>query len=202
VDPLCAITKRPLLRRLMKYASVSVVATLLSLSILGLLVSLAGMPAVEANLIAIAVGTVPSFELNRRWVWSLGDRRVRIAQVVPFCALSFAGLLLSTLAVHFASKATTQDPSLIHTFAIELGNFGSYGVLWVVQFVLCDRVLFTRHDKSRQTAGSRRVNGHTERGKRLPATVPSLAHPHPMHAPPTLEGLRASPMSYRDVCST
>jgi hypothetical protein len=31
-----------------------------------------------------------------------------------------------------------------HTFAVEMANFGSYAVLWLAQFVLCDRLLFQR----------------------------------------------------------
>ena len=61
------------------------------------------MAAGWANVVATAVGTVPSFELNRRWVWGRRDERSLLTQVVPFCVLSFAGLGLSTLTVSLAA---------------------------------------------------------------------------------------------------
>lgn len=134
--------RRALARRLVKYASVSVVSTLTSVTVLGVLVGVLSFPAMWANVVATAAGTVPSFELNRRWVWSQGGRRPTLGQLVPFCSLSLLGLVLSTLAVRLVSAATATDGRLEHTVAVELANVGVYGTLWLVQFVLCDRVLF------------------------------------------------------------
>jgi putative flippase GtrA len=129
-------------RRFVRYASVSAISTVTTLLVLGVLVGLAGFPAIWSNLVATALGTVPSFELNRRWVWSQGGPRSLGRQALPYCTLSFAGLVLSTLAVHFAADATASSTPLVHTAAVELANFGSYGLLWALQFLLCDRVLF------------------------------------------------------------
>ena len=137
-------TKRAALRRFVRYASVSVISTSTSLLILGLLVGVFDYSAIWSNLIATGIGTVPSFELNRRWVWSAAGPRSLIRQVLPFCALSFTGLVLSTISVHLAAEATATASRPIHTFAVEVANFGSYGLLWLAQFALCDRVLF-RH---------------------------------------------------------
>jgi len=132
----------PQLWRLAKYASVSAISTATSLTVLGVLVGVFSVTSVLSNFVAIAVGTVPSFELNRRWVWSRGARVSIARQVVPFCALSLAGLLISSVAVHLAGHATSSSSRLLHTGAVEMANFGSYGVLWVLQFLLCDKVLF------------------------------------------------------------
>jgi putative flippase GtrA len=130
--------------KLLRYAGVSVVSTAVGLTVLGLLVGVADLPATWANVIATAVGTVPSFELNRRWVWGKAGTRSVVAEVVPFCALSFTGLALSTLAVHAA--ATWADAAgwtrLARTVAVELANVSAFGLLWLVQFVVLDRVLF------------------------------------------------------------
>lgn len=126
-------------RHFAKYALVSVVATMTSLTILGLLVGVCGWSSVWANVLATAIGTVPSFELNRRWVWSQGGQRPRLAQVVPFCTLSLAGLLVSTFAVHVAGDATLSSGRIIHTAAVEAANFGVYGALWFIQFFCATR---------------------------------------------------------------
>ena len=49
--------------------SVSVLTTLLSLVTLAVLIGWWGMTSWVANVLATAIGTVPSYVLNRRWVW-------------------------------------------------------------------------------------------------------------------------------------
>jgi putative flippase GtrA len=131
-----------LLSRVVRYGSVSAISTVISLVILGLLVGVVGFPATWANVIATGVGTVPSFELNRRWVWAQRAHRSIMRQALPYALLSFAGLVISTYAIHLASDATGGSTRALHTAAVEMANLGSYGALWMVQFVLCDRALF------------------------------------------------------------
>ena len=101
--------------KLLRYSAVSGISTATSLSILGILVGLFGVDAVVANVVATAVGTVPSFELNRRWVWCDRSQRSVLRQVTPFCTLSFAGLVISTLAVRAVSAAHHRlEPRLAH----------------------------------------------------------------------------------------
>jgi len=139
--------------QLLRYAGVSVIATLTSLTVLGVLVGALGVGAVVANLAATAIGTVPSYELNRRWVWRAETQRSIGREVVPFCALSFAGLLVSTLTVHIASSLSSRSGQLIHTGAVEFANVAAYGSLWVVQFLLLDRVLFGPRSDGKLSAG-------------------------------------------------
>ena len=115
-----------------------------------MLVGLAGFPAIWSNLVATALGTVPSFELNRRWVWSQCGPRSLGRQALPYCTLSFAGLVLSTLAVHFAADATVSSTRLVHTAAVELGNFGSYGLLWACSFCFATASCSGSADPGRQ----------------------------------------------------
>jgi putative flippase GtrA len=135
-------TRRATLRRLLRYSSVSVVSTVIGLSLLGLFVGVLRWPATWSNVIAVGIATVPSFELNRRWVWAQDGPRSILRQAVPYFLLSFAGLVMSTIAVHLASDATIHSSRLVHTAAVELANIAAYGSLWVIQFVLCDRILF------------------------------------------------------------
>jgi putative flippase GtrA len=127
-----------------RYGTVSLLATATSLTVLGVLVSSTAMPAGIANVIATAVGAVPSFELNRRWVWQRsGPRSVR-NEVVPFWLLSLAGLALSTFAVTLtaASASTAGLDGAARTAAIEAANLAAWGSLWVAQFLILDRFLF------------------------------------------------------------
>jgi putative flippase GtrA len=135
---------RRYLSKVIRYASVSVVATLTGLTVLGVAVGVVGMSAGWANVLATTAGMVPSFELNRRWVWGKGGRRSIRAEVIPFAGLSFAELGISTVAVHFAaawadSRGWSQGA---RTALVMAANLSVYGSLWVIQFVLLDRFLF------------------------------------------------------------
>ena len=134
------------MHQIARYSAVSCVSTVTSMVVLGVLVGTGSTSAAWANVIATAVGTIPSFELNRRWVWRAVDRRSMRRQVLPFVGLSFAGLALSTLAVAAASAWATAaglSPTM-QTVVVEVANVGSFGVLWIIQFVILDRILF-RH---------------------------------------------------------
>jgi len=126
----------------MRYAAASVVSTTTSLVTLGVLVGLVGVAATWSNVIATAVGTVPSFELNRRWVWRSDGRRSLVRQVLPFCALSFTGLVVSTLAVGVVADHTPAWGHTARTVAVLGANVVAYGTLWVVQYQLLNRYLF------------------------------------------------------------
>jgi putative flippase GtrA len=132
------------LRRLVRYGAVSAVSSVLSLTVLGVLVATRTLPAGWANLVATAVGTFPSFELNRRWVWGRSGRRSILTEIGPFCAMTFAGLALSTIAVSFAAAFAVSSgfSGTMRTLVIEAANVAAWGTLWLAQFVVLDRVLF------------------------------------------------------------
>ena len=140
--------RRGLMAMLARYASVSVIATLTSLTVLGVLVGADLAPAGWANVIATCVGIVPSFELNRRWVWSKSGRRSLTRELVPFVALSLIGLVASTAAVQAAARAADHAglSAMGRTTAVELANVAAFGSLWVVQFLVLDRLLFRVRD--------------------------------------------------------
>jgi putative flippase GtrA len=131
----------------LRYGAVSLIATATSVTVLGVLVSTTTIPAGVANVVATAVGTFPSFELNRRWVWRRSGRRSVRAELVPFWILSFTGLALSTLSVTaaaaWADAAGLQG--LARTAAVEVANLAAWGSLWVAQFLILDRFLFRPH---------------------------------------------------------
>jgi putative flippase GtrA len=141
------LLQHPMVRRILRYCSVSVVSTVIGLTVLGVLVGGFGWSAVWANVMATVIGLPPSFELSRRWVWAHDGRRSILRQAAPYAAVSFAGLIVSSIAVHLAANATVNSTRLVHTVAVELANIAAYGSLWIVQFVVCDRILFRSRAK-------------------------------------------------------
>jgi putative flippase GtrA len=148
---------RARLAKLLRYAAVSAISTATSLTVLGLLVGVVNAPAGWANVAATAIGTVPSFELNRRWVWLKRGARSIWSEVVPFASLALAGLGLSTLTVHLASTWAQESGwgPLARTSAVEAASVATFGSLWVFQYVLCDRVLFRSGEPNRSGARDR-----------------------------------------------
>jgi putative flippase GtrA len=132
------------LSRLWRYATVSLASSVISIIVLGLLVGVFAAPDVWANVTATLVSTVPAFELNRRWTWQKTGERSFMAEVLPFYAMSFAGLVLSSIMVHFVGHATIGWSRLTHTEADEGANLGSFFLLWLVQYCLLDRWCFVR----------------------------------------------------------
>jgi putative flippase GtrA len=119
------------------------VATTTSVILLCLLVGTDSLPAGLANVVATAAGMVPSFELNRRWVWGRTGRR-SVSEIVPFAILSLGALALSTLAVS-AAAAWADRAGLAggeRTLVAVGANLSTFGSLWVLQFFVLDRLLF------------------------------------------------------------
>ncbi|MEN3316598.1 MAG: hypothetical protein V7605_2832 [Acidimicrobiaceae bacterium] len=136
--------------RFLRYATVSAISTVVSLTVLGVLVFTGAMSPGWANIVATAIGTVPSFELNRRWVWTKRGRRSLAAEVGPFWVMSFAGLALSTAAVTVAARwagAAGLDNTM-RTLAVEIANVAGFGSLWIGQYLVLDRFLFGRRPRS------------------------------------------------------
>jgi putative flippase GtrA len=135
---------KALIRRLCRYAATSAISTGVTLSLLGALVLTKTLTAGWANAVATAVGTIPSFELNRRWVWAKRGPRSLAREILPFCTLSFGGLALSTLVVSLAARWSAEAGVGRGGIALvaQGANIATFGALWVVQYVILDRALF------------------------------------------------------------
>lgn len=128
--------------KLFKYASVSLISTVVSQVVLLILFGKLGVPAVAANIVANIVATVPSYVLNRRWVWGKGGKSHLWREVVPFWVLSFIGLAFSSLAVWLASEFAHHH-HLSHpttTLLVNGANLLSFAILWIVKFVIYNKL--------------------------------------------------------------
>jgi putative flippase GtrA len=150
-SPIMAIVRERIVARagrhlaqVLRYSAVSAISTSVSLSILGVLVATRSVTAGWANVIATAVATVPSFELNRRWVWAKKGPRSLHKEAVPYFALTFFGLGLSTLLVSLATGAASAHHAgnATRTAVALCANLVGFGSVWVAQYVILDKVLF------------------------------------------------------------
>lgn len=124
------------LPKLLRYAAVSVVTVPMGLALLWLLLEIAEMQPVVANIAAVSLATIPNYVLNRYWVWNKRGANSMRREVVPFWAMAFLGALLSSIFVAAADLFT--DVSLIFLAA----NFLAFGVVWVFKFFVIEKYLF------------------------------------------------------------
>jgi putative flippase GtrA len=92
------------------------------------------MDPVEANVVAVGISAVPAYYMNRAWVWGKRGKSHWKKEVLPFWVFTGAGLVLSTIAIHFAQDHTDNR------FAILFVQLCAFGVLWVARFFVLDRL--------------------------------------------------------------
>jgi len=91
-------------QRLFRYTMVSVISVIVSLVALAVFAGPLGWPALWATVAACAIGTIPSYELNRKWGWGKSVRGQLGKEVMPFWILAFIGLAVATGEVAEASR--------------------------------------------------------------------------------------------------
>jgi putative flippase GtrA len=128
---------RPLVRKFWKYSMTSVVGVVMGQSFIFLFASVLDWPWGWANVVAVAISTVPTYYMSRAWVWQKRGKSSLYAEVVPFWVMTFLGLLLSTLAVVVLERRYPDNKILAN-----VGNVMGFGVLWLAKFFVLDRILF------------------------------------------------------------
>lgn len=137
------------LGKIIRYGTISVVSTAISLSLLFILYRWIGLSPTWSNILATCIATVPYYYLNRRWVFKKSGRSHLTKEVLPFWTIAFVSLVLSTLAVKFAGVEVESIGSKNVRGAILVGaNLATYGVLWIAKFVIFNRYLFKSPDDS------------------------------------------------------
>ena len=122
--------------RPVRYSMVSVVAVACSQTILITCRGILGWSPVVSNMTAVALSSIPSYVLNRAWVWGKRGSHHLWREVVPFWVMGFLGFALSTLFVHLA--ASWSDATVV----VSAANLSAFGVLWVGKYLVLDGFLF------------------------------------------------------------
>jgi cellulose synthase/poly-beta-1,6-N-acetylglucosamine synthase-like glycosyltransferase/putative flippase GtrA len=138
-------------RKVLRYSLVSVISIAVSQSVLMVAFGMLHWTARVANVVACAVATVPSYYLNRSWAWGRRGRSHLWREVVPFWAVAFLGLGLSTWAADLGSTLARQAAAshAITTAIVMASSLLAFGVLWVGKFALFNALLFAERPQPR-----------------------------------------------------
>lgn len=139
------LLQTPVFRKLIKYSMVSLVSIVVS-QITQLVAFFLTHNGVLSSVIAVAVGTVPSYELNRRWTWKKNGPSHLWREIVPFWVMSFIGLVVSTVCVYLVERwAEDRDLTQARTaLLLNLASLFAFGILWIGKFIIINRLLFHR----------------------------------------------------------
>ncbi|GAA1590629.1 MULTISPECIES: GtrA family protein [Kribbella] len=121
-----------------KYSASSVVATVVSQLAFALCYWF-GSPAIVATLVAWFAGAVPNYVLNRRYTWGRSGQKLPYTLIVIGSAVSAA--LVTSLTDHLVRGIESHAWK---TLLVTGSYFGTYAVLFIVKFVLFDRLVFAK----------------------------------------------------------
>lgn len=145
-----------------KYTAVSAISVAASQIILFVLYGIIReWSATTSNIITTAITAVPAYYLNRAWAWGKTGRSHFAKEVVPFWALTFAGLALSLWAVSVAHHLALRlhMSHLGDALFVNGASLMAFGVLWIGKFLVLNRYLFVDNSQSDSVDSKARVSG-------------------------------------------
>ena len=137
-------------RKMTRYAMVSGVAV--PVGEIGILVGLKGLhlTAGWANVFGNSIGAVPSYYLNRSWVWGKGGRSHVLKEITPFWVITLVGVVFGGWFGHLGGTYARHHHITGNARVLLLlaANLVAFAILWVGKYVFFNRVLFavTHHD--------------------------------------------------------
>ena len=129
---------RTLRVKLLRYSGVSVVAVVVTQSCLWFGLVVTNWPAVVANVVAVSLGAIPGYLLNRSWVWGRKDSHSVRDEILPFWLYNLAGLVISSTLV------TLADLWSASTVLVMSANLAAFAALWLGKFFVLEKILFKR----------------------------------------------------------
>jgi putative flippase GtrA len=131
-------------KRGIRYAAVSAVAIVVSLAVLGFCYGVLHLSASASQTVAVIASTIPSYYLNRAWVWGRNGKSHLWKEIVPFWVISVGQYLISVVVINFGEEhvVAATDSKGLQTLGLQLISLFTYGVMWVAKFAIFNKVLF------------------------------------------------------------
>jgi putative flippase GtrA len=129
--------------KVLRYTLVSLISALTSLVILTIVFGVLRLwSEVVSTLFANVMAGIPSYILNRRWVWGKSGRSHIWREILPFWVMSITGigfaLYTASLAHNFAHAHHLHH--LAQTVLVVGANIAAFGILWLLKFIILNRL--------------------------------------------------------------
>lgn len=126
-----------------RYTAASVIAGVIS-QVVFLVTYWFGAAPVVASVVAFVAGAVPNYLMNRRWAWRQTGKPHPVRETLPYAAIiivtALTAILMTTLADRWV--VANIDSHGLQVFLVGAAFLGTYGVMFVLKFVLFDRLIF------------------------------------------------------------
>jgi putative flippase GtrA len=133
----------PEAKRLFRYTMVSVVSTIVSFGVLAIIFGVLHLwGEIVSTVVANVSATIPSYYLNRKWVWGKGGRSHLTKEIIPFWVMGALGIVVSIGGAAVARHIGIEHhlSHLMQTALVLLANLVSFGVFWVLKFMVFNRL--------------------------------------------------------------
>ena len=153
--------RRPLAVRLAKFTAGSALAAVISEAAFILVYGVVGAGPRVAGVVAFLAGAIPNWGLNRRWTWRRRGRPRLGREVLPYVAVvistAVAATALSGVADGWVRGLAT--PRWVQVGLVGMAFLLPYGALFLLKFMLLERLVFSDPPSRSPTAGSRARTG-------------------------------------------
>jgi putative flippase GtrA len=129
--------------QLIRYTMVSVISTIVSFGVLAIVFGAHIIKGeIEATVFANVSATLPSYYLNRKWVWGKAGRSHLMKEIVPFWVMAAIGITVSIggAAVARHIGITHHLSHIQQTVVVLLANVVSFGLFWILKYMLYNRL--------------------------------------------------------------
>jgi putative flippase GtrA len=129
--------------KLIKYTVVSVISAATSLLILTIVYGVLRLwTEVISVLFSNVMAGIPSYFLNRQWVWGKSGRSHLWREVLPFWVMSLTGIGFALFAANVAHNFADAHHlhHLARTVLVVGANVAAFGILWVLKFLILNRL--------------------------------------------------------------
>ncbi len=153
--------RRPLALRLARFTAGSAVAAVISEVAFILLYGPLGAGPRVAGVVAFLAGAIPNWGLNRRWTWRRRGRPRLGREVLPYLAVVVCTAVAATA---LGGVADGWVRGLAAPRSVQVGLVGMafmlpYGAVFLLKFMLFERLVFSDPGLPSPTAGSRLGSG-------------------------------------------
>lgn len=134
----------PTREKLVKYLAASGVNVVVAEGVLAFAFGVLHWSARPANVLAATLATIPAYWLARRWVWGRSGPSHMVREVLPFWALAFVALALTTWIAGVAESVGVErgGTRLEQTLIVSGSVFVMSAFVWVAKFILLNKFLF------------------------------------------------------------